>query len=192
MKKIVCITGLCGSGKSTVSDFFVSKGYQYIRFGQIVMDEMKKRKLPLNEKNEQSLREEFREKHGMSAMAILNLSKFDSALKKGNVIADGLYSFEEYRVMKDHFGEACIVVAVYAPPKVRYDRVSKRVMSKSDTNLRDRPFTKADAQLRDNNELVKLNKGGTIAMADYTIQNTRDLQFLLNQLEETYDEISKN
>ena len=50
MKKIVCITGLCGSGKSTVSDFFVSKGYQYIRFGQIVMDEMKKRKLPLNEK----------------------------------------------------------------------------------------------------------------------------------------------
>ena len=125
-------------------------------------------------------------------MAILNLSKFDSALKKGNVIADGLYSFEEYRVMKDHFGEACIVVAVYAPPKVRYDRVSKRVMSKSDTNLRDRPFTKADAQLRDNNELVKLNKGGTIAMADYTIQNTRDLQFLLNQLEETYDEISKN
>ena len=41
--KIVCITGLCGSGKSEVADFFVKQNYAYFRFGQITLDEIKKR-----------------------------------------------------------------------------------------------------------------------------------------------------
>lgn len=191
MHKLVCITGLTGSGKSVASDYFVKKGFNFLRFGQIVLDEVKKRNLEPIEANERPIREEFRKKHGMAAMAILNLSKFKTLLKKGNTLGDGLYSFEEYKVLKNQFGKRFITIAVYAPPKLRYGRLTKRKLNKNDKNLRNRPATKKDAQSRDYAELENLNKGGTIAMADYTILNTRDIKYFNKQLNEIYKEIAK-
>lgn len=182
--KIVAITGLPGAGKSTVADFFVAKGYQYIRFGQIVLDIVKERGLEPNEKNESKVRVEVRKKHGMAAMAILNLAKIKKLLRKGNVLVDGLYSFEEYEVLKKEFGKKVTVLAVFAPPSIRYKRISSRVISKDDNDLRNRPFTVKEAMARDIHELQKTNKGPTIAMADYTILNNKDKKFLLDQLED--------
>lgn len=189
--KIVCVAGLCGAGKSIVSDYFVKKGYQFVRFGQITLDEIKKQELKPTEANERKIRENLRKKHGMAAHAILNLPKFNKLIKKGNVIADGLYSFAEYKVLKKHFGKRLTVITVYAPPKLRYERISKRVMPKTDTDLRHRPFTKKEAKARDFAEIENLDKGGPIAMADYTILNTKDLKFLKKQIKEIKDEIEK-
>ena len=55
------------------------------------------------------VREDLRKIHGMAAYAILNLPKFDELMKIGNVIADGLYSFEEYKILKEHFGDSLAV-----------------------------------------------------------------------------------
>jgi len=191
MHKLVCITGLTGSGKSVASDFFVDKGYQYVRFGQIVLDEVKKRKLAPIEENERPIREEFRKKYSMAAMAILNLSKFKKLLKKGNVLGDGLYSFEEFKVLEKEFGKKFKVIAVFAPPTLRYDRLAKRKLTKDDKNLRNRPATKKAAHSRDIAELENLNKGATIAMADYTILNTGDIKYFNSQLNKIYEEIQK-
>jgi dephospho-CoA kinase len=189
MNKIVCIAGLCGAGKSVVSDYFVKKGFQFIRFGQLTLDEVKRRGLEVNEANERVVREGFRAKYGMAAFAILNLPKFDELIKNGNVIADGLYSFEEYKVMKEHFGESLVVIAVWAPPELRYDRISKRVSGEDDKDSRNRPFSREEAKSRDYAEIEKLEKGGTIAMAEYTIVNHKDINFLNNQIDEIYKQI---
>ncbi len=189
MNKIICISGMCGAGKSVVSDFFVKNNFQFIRFGQLTLDEVKKRGLEVNEANERIIREEFRAKHGMAAFAILNLPKFDELIKKGNVIADGLYSWEEYKVLKEHFGQAMILIAVWAPPELRYERISNRVSGIDDKELRHRSFTKEEAKSRDYAELEKLNKGGPIAMADFTIVNNKDINYLNQQIEEIYGQI---
>ena len=191
MNKIICVSGMCGAGKSVVSDFFVKNGFQFVRFGQITLDEVKRRGLEPNEANERPIREEFRAKYGMAAFAILNLPKFDALMKSGDVIADGLYSWEEYKVLKEHYGEAMKVIAVWAPPELRYERISSRVMAADDKALRNRSFTKEEAKSRDYAELEKLNKGGPIAMADFTIVNNRDINFLNQQIEEIYDQIKK-
>lgn len=189
--KVVCITGLCGAGKSVVSDYLVNdKEYLFLRFGQLTLDEIKKRALEVCEENEKSIREELRSKYGMAAYAILNLPKFDELVKKGNVVGDGLYSFEEYKVMKDHFGDNLVVIAVYAPPKLRYKRISERVMEVGDAAMRNRPLSVESAQKRDLAELENLNKGATIAMADYVLVNTKDKNYLLDQLNEIISEIS--
>ena len=189
MSKIVCISGMCGAGKSVVSDFFVKNGFQFVRFGQLTLDEVVKRGMEINEANERIIREEFRAKHGMAAFAILNLPKFDELIKIGNVIADGLYSWEEYKVLKEHYGEAMKVIAVWAPPELRYQRISTRKMGAEDKDLRNRSFTKEEAKSRDYAELEKLNKGGPIAMADFTIVNNKDINFLNQQIEQIYAEI---
>lgn len=189
MKELLCVTGLTGSGKSVASDFFVDKGYQYVRFGQIVLDEVKKRNLEPIEANERPIREEFRKEYGMAAMAILNLSKFKKLLEIGDVLGDGLYSFEEYKILKKEFGKQFITVAIYAPPELRYERLTQRKLTDSDTAFRNRPATKEAAESRDYAELENLNKGATIAMSDYTVLNTKDIDYLKKQLEEIFKEI---
>jgi len=189
MNKIVCVSGMCGAGKSIISDFFVKNSFQFIRFGQITLDEVKKRNLEVNESNERLIREEFRTKYGMAAYATLNLPKFDELIKNGNVVADGLYSWEEYKVLKEHFGEAMVLIAVWAPPELRYERISTRISNLDDKDLRHRSFTKEEAKARDYAELENLNKGGPIAMADFTIVNDKDIGFLNKQIKEVYNRI---
>jgi dephospho-CoA kinase len=191
MNKLVCITGLTGAGKSVASDFFVKKGFQYLRFGQIVLDEVKKRGLTPIEENERPIREEFRKKYGMAAMATLNLENFKRLLKNGGTLGDGLYSFEEYKVLKNEFGKRFITVTIYAPPELRYERLTKRKLLKNDKNLRNRPATKEAAESRDYAELENLNKGATIALSDYTVVNTKSLQYFYKQLDEICKEIKK-
>ena len=190
MNNLICITGMPGAGKTFASDYFVGKGLQYLRFGQITLDEVKRRGLPPTEENEKPIREEYRKKYGMGAYAILNLPKFKKLLKKGNTIGDGLYSFEEYKILKKEFGNRFITIAIYAPPLIRYDRLSKRKLSKSDKKLRNRPLTYKESKSRDYAEITNLNKGGTIAMADYTIVNTKDLKYFKSELDRIYKEIT--
>jgi len=192
MNKIVCITGMPGAGKSSVADYFVSKGYGFLRFGQITLDELKKRKLTLNEKNERKIREEIRKRYGMAAYAILNYPKINKLLTTGNVVGDGLYSWPEYKFLKGKFKNRLILVAVYAPPKLRYERISKRIMPKNDKDLRHRPFSKKDVESRDWAQIENLQQGGPIAMADFTIVNTKGKSYFLKQIKTIYKEIEIN
>ena len=124
---VVSIVGMAGAGKSEVAEVFQQYSFTRIRFGDITDEEVKKRGLELNEKNERFVRELLRQKHGMAAYAKLNLSKIDAALKQANVVVDGLYSWEEYLSLKDYYQETLCVVAVWASPQTRYARLSQRL-----------------------------------------------------------------
>lgn len=189
MYKLVCITGLTGSGKTISSRYFIKQGFGYLRFGQITLNEIKKRGLKPTEKNERLIREGFRKKYGMGAFATLNLPKFKKLMKQGNTLGDGLYSFEEYKILKNEFGKKFVTIAIYSPPHLRYRRLAKRILKREDKHLVNRPARKSEAESRDYAELENLNKGATIAMADYTITNTGNLKSFRSQLAKVYKEI---
>lgn len=178
--KVVAIVGMCGSGKSVLADELLGipphGSFGYVRLGQITMDIIKERGLEVSEANEKSVREEVRKKHGMGAYAILNIPKFDAVLAEGkNLIADGMMSWDEYKVLKDYYKDKLTVVCVFAPPELRYKRLEGRILKKDDKNVRNRPITRAQAASRDCAEIENLAKGGPIAMADYTILNMGDV-----------------
>jgi dephospho-CoA kinase len=183
MNKIVFIVGMPGSGKSIVSDELVADGFAFVRFGQIVLDKVKEDGLELSEKNEKKIREDLRREHGMAAMALLNIPKFDEFLKKSNVVGDGLYSWSEYKLLKEKYGDAMYVIAVYAPPEIRYERLESRAVD-NDEKQRFRSFTKDEAKARDFAEIENLEKGGPIAMADFTIINTGTIEELKQKVKE--------
>ncbi len=153
---------MAGAGKSEVARLFENSGFTRIRFGDITDQEIKKRGLELNEENERSIRELLRREQGMAAYARLNLPAIDSARKRSHVVIDGLYSWEEYTFLKSHYSEDFCVVAVCASPATRHARLSGRAV---------RPLTPEEAAQRDRAEIENLNKGGPIAMADFTIIN---------------------
>ena len=159
---ILVIVGMAGSGKSTVASHLKQKGWQIIRFGGITMRELEKRNLPINESNEKAIREELREKHGMDAYARLSLPSIKEALAARSVLIDGLYSWAEYKFFKQHFRHEMKVIAVYTSRALRYKRISHRP---------ERPLTFEEAEQRDFAEIENVEKGGPIAIADYTLIN---------------------
>ena len=171
-KKVVAIVGMAGSGKTEVARAFEQHGFTRVRFGDITDEEVAKRGLVLNEENERRIRELLRKEHGMAAYAELNLPRIDAALKKSNVVVDGLYSWEEYTFLKDRYVEDFSVIAVWASPETRYHRLGSRA---------ERPLTQKEAASRDHTEIENTNKGGPIAMADYTILNESSLSALEEQ-----------
>src|SRR4030043_2263990 len=124
--KVVSIVGMAGSGKSEVARVFENNGFKSLRFGDITDEEIKKRGLNLNEENERNVRQQLRKEHGMAAYAKLNLLKIDALLISSDVVVDGLYSWEEYTLLKSRYGDDFHVVAVWASPETRYNRLSKR------------------------------------------------------------------
>ena len=167
--KVVSIVGMTGAGKSEVAKVFEDSGFIRIRFGDVTDEEIKKRGLEPNEENERYIRELLRKEHGMAAYAELNLPRIDEASKFSDVVIDGLYSWEEYAFLKTYYGEDFYVVAVWSSPKTRYARLSSR------TNRR---LTLEEAISRDRAEIENINKGGPIAMADFTIINESSLERL--------------
>ncbi len=182
VNKIVFIVGMTGSGKSIVSDELVKKGFAYLRFGQITMDEIKKRGLEINETNEKTTREGLRKKYGMGAYATLNIPKFDEFLKTSNVVGDGLYSWTEYKILKEKYGDLMYVLAVFAPPKMRYERLENRAVE-NDAESRFRSISREKSQSRDCAEIENIEKGGPIVMADFTIVNTGTVEDIKMQLD---------
>lgn len=187
--KIVAVVGMTGSGKTEVAEVFKEKGYSYVRFGQAVMDEVKRKGLEVNEENERMVRQEMRKEHGMAVMAKFLIPTFDRLLKNGNIIADGLYSWEEYVLLKEKYGDDLFVLAVYSSPKVRYQRLTKRVLGKDDNRAIRRPLTVEQAKSRDYSEIENLHKAGPIAMADYTIVNNGSLKDLRKEVNKVVESL---
>ena len=130
--------------------------------------------LPLTEKNERKYREDLRKKLGMAAYAIKIKPRIQATLKRNNrIVLDGLYSWAEYIYLSRQFPNL-ILLAVYAQPKIRYQRLSSR---------KTRTLTDQEARERDLAEIVNSDKGGPIAIADYLVQNNSSFKLLYQRLD---------
>lgn len=175
MVRILAIVGMPGSGKSAVASHLKDNGFLIIRFGEIIINEVKKRGLPITPQNEQIIREEIRREQGMdvcaqAALPLIKVKLSDHQL----VIIDGLYSFSEYKTLKEEFNEELLIVAVFTPKSLRYERLALR---------QERPLTLKEAERRDFMEIEKIEKGGPIAMADLTIINDESQYQLKRKLD---------
>jgi dephospho-CoA kinase len=172
--KVVAIVGMTGAGKSEVARIFEEHGFKKVRFGDITDRELNDRGLEPNEENERSIREGLRRQYGMAAYAKLSLPVIDSSLKSADVVVDGLYSWEEYTLLRERYGERLNVLAVWSSPAIRHARLARRAK---------RALTPEEAASRDKAEIENINKGGPIAMADFTILNENSLEELRRETE---------
>ncbi|HKM21207.1 MAG TPA: AAA family ATPase [Lachnospiraceae bacterium] len=160
--KIVAIVGMCGSGKSVVTATFVEQGWNMEYFGKITMDTLAERHMEVTPENEKMVREGLRKELGPDAYAKKLLPIISKDLETGNTVLDGLYSWSEYKYLKEHLETDFIVLAVITNREDRYHRLTSREI---------RPLTTEQANARDIAEIENLEKGGPIAMADYFIMN---------------------
>jgi len=169
MNKVIAVIGMCGSGKSEAVKYFESNGYQKVYFGEVVINELKVRGLEINEKNERFVREDLRKEFGMGVTALKSIDKIKNLLQTSNVVVESLYSWEEFKILNKEFGDTFKLLNIFTTKSIRYSRLKERPF---------RPLTNEEARSRDYSEIEKLDKGGPIAFADYTVFNDSTLDDL--------------
>lgn len=181
--KILAFVGLAGSGKTTAADYIADKGYPKVYFGGIVLDMMTQAGLEHNAENEKNFREELRLKEGTDFVGRMAAKQIRNLINSGQhrIVADGLYSWTEYKAIKKEFPGELIVVAVVASKKFRHRRLLDRPV---------RPLSQSEADHRDWDEIENLEKGGPIAIADYYLINDGKIEDLHRQIDALLEETS--
>ena len=175
MKKIIAITGMPVSGKSTVVELLKKDGFKFASMGDAVRKEMSDKGLEINNI---SLRNYALRMGEISEYYALELVKkeLDNLLRDNDVVVlDGVRRLAEINKLKQ-YGYAIISVGVIADKNMRYERMVKRARS-SDIK------TFEEFEWREAQEL-KFGVAGVMATADYHIINNSGIDELTSNLKE--------
>jgi dephospho-CoA kinase len=180
--KIVGLVGLAGSGKSKAVEYLKGKNYPHVYFGGVVLSALKDEGLELNSANEKLMRIKLREDFGQDVIVNRIVEQIDNLIEAGQkrIIADGIYSWTEYKILKKRYPRELKVIALVPPKNIRQKRIGSRAH---------RPYTLAEINDRDYNEIEKLDKGGPIAMADYFVVNDGPVPRTQRKLDKILKEI---
>ncbi len=182
MNKIIAIVGMCGSGKSIASDYLEKQGYAKVYFGGVTMQKLKEQGIEINPQTEKMMREKLRRDLGMGAYAKILLPEIKSLSQTGNVVLNGVYSWDEVIELNKELTNLTII-GIVTDKHIRYQRLSIREI---------RPLTNVEAQTRDIAEIENSAKGGPIVYADYYIFNNGTLEEYYKRLDEILNEVDKN
>ena len=160
VKLIVCLTGMPGSGKSTIVSALKSKGIETLNLGNGVRAEAKRRNLEPSGENLGKIMLQLREKNGPGAIANLLTDQIQKS-KSNIIIIDGIRSIAEIEVLKNVGSVKLLSIEATADTRFKFLKARGRS---------DDPETKEKFAERDNREIsVGIDK--SISIADETISN---------------------
>ncbi|MFP3278516.1 MAG: AAA family ATPase [Candidatus Micrarchaeota archaeon] len=175
---VVGITGMPGSGKSLAAQYLVRKGFEKVEMGDVVREEMRRKKIRITNRSIREFSLLLRKKFGNDVVAKLALRELRK--KKGNIVIVGLRGVGEikyFRKRLKHF----YVIALVAPKLLRYKRLRARGREDDPKNMKEFEFREAKEK--------RYGIDGAIRNADFVVSNTasvkqlkRDLDFLLNYI----------
>ncbi|MFH1790229.1 MAG: AAA family ATPase [bacterium] len=183
MKIIIGIVGRIASGKTTVTDYLISKHSAVsFRFSDMLRDVLKRMRLPENRANLQTISSALRQNFGddiMSKVLAEDVKNSSSRL----IITEGVRRPSDIKNLKnlDNFH----IVSISADQQTRYDRLTGR---KENTDDKDKSWQ----QFLEQDEKEPEKKIDEIALlADYTIDNNKSMPELFRQVDDIIDKVCK-
>jgi dephospho-CoA kinase len=175
-KLIVGITGFARAGKSVAASYLSKRyGLKHLDFYRdVLVEELKKRNMPLTKRNASRLGSKLRAAHGQGVLAeklAQNLHKHEK------VVVSGLRSLEEADVLSKH-AEKFYIVEIRADLNTRFQRAKQ-----TDPTLEFDRFAERDSYDSATKGMKKL-----IAEADFVVKNDGSL----TQLYSSLDKVMKN
>src|SRR5262249_40252790 len=110
---IIAVVGLPGAGKTEATTRFVKHHFVRVGFNDIFYEEFDRWGLERNEKNEQLVRVEMRNKFGLTVLAERALPIIEQAVQGGkHVLIESFYTWWDYTFLKERLRERFHVLAI--------------------------------------------------------------------------------
>ena len=170
---IIGITGWTASGKDTVGDYLVNKGFKRFSFSDYLREELTRRGIPLTRDNLRNTANAMRHEFGFAfiaekAVKLINESKNENWV----LLSVRLPSEVEY--LRKHLN--FLLLNIFVPDQIRY----KRALSRARIGEKDISFdsfiAKEIAERSGQNNSQEVDR--VIEMADQTIENSGTLEEL--------------
>lgn len=124
--KVLILTGMPGSGKSTAVELAKMRGKPVFRMGDMVWTEVRARGLELENEVVGKVANEMRDKHGPGIWAERTVEQVRKGGDAPLIIIDGCRSRAELDVFRKEFGADLYIVAIMAPQRTRFERLKAR------------------------------------------------------------------
>jgi len=178
-KLVVGLGGMPGAGKSIVVTTTKEMGYDIVTMGDVVREQTRLRGLEPTPENIGKVMLELRAEEGQYVIAKKCIPKIEMQ-PSNRVLIDGLRSLYEVDIFRKHFANF-VLVAVHAPPLMRFERL--RIRGRSDDPPNYQVF-----QERDNRELG-VGLGNVIAMAEKMLVNDNTIEGFKALIRENFSRI---
>jgi dephospho-CoA kinase len=171
---VIGLTGTNGAGKGEAASFFMEKGYAYFSLSDVIREELRKQNREITRDNMIRQGNVMRRQFSPDILARRIAKKI-----VGKTVIDSIRNPEEvdYFRARDNF----VLLAIDAPPELRFERVKKRGREESASDFQEFLAKEAEEMGTDKNSQQIL---ACMAMADHTIINDGAIQDLRNKLEE--------
>ena len=182
---IIGITGTLGSGKGTIVDYLVSqKKFGHLSVRGYLIKEIEKEALPINRDSMVVVANKLRANHSPSFI-IDELYK-QAALSGKNCVIESIRTQGDVISLREKGN--FILLAVDAPPEVRYERIFKR-NSETD-NISFNTFLENEKREMDSTDPNNQNIRQCMLMADYVFSNNGTIKELECAVEETLSSLN--
>jgi dephospho-CoA kinase len=182
---IIGITGSFGSGKGTVVEYLVTKGYKHFSAREFLTEEIRKRNLPIDRDSMILVANDLRAQNGPTH--VIKALFIQAQAYNGNAVVESVRAVAEVRYIKEHGG---VVLGVDADQRIRYERTTKRASETDHVTLEQW----LDQERRETNpqDPAKQNIFGALDESDHIIHNNGSLAELHEQIEAVLVKIQKS
>lgn len=177
---IVGITGYLASGKDTVADFLIEKGFNHYSLSNELRAILTERGVENTRENQQNLGNELREKYGSEYLA-------ERVIKKAQepAVITSIRTVGEVKLLKD---KGMKFIFVDAPIEMRYDRIIKRKREGEEVLTFDQ--FKAQEDVEKSTKATSQQLHLVAKLADFTIINDGTKEEFYAKLDKVLKEIN--
>lgn len=172
------VTGYLASGKDTVAEMLIGKGFSHYSLSDELRAILRERNVEITRENLQKIGNELREKYGSEYLAERVIKKAEQP-----AVITSIRTVGEVELLKDR---GMKLIFVDAPIEIRYKRITKRKREGEEV-LSFEQF-KAQEDFEKGNKASSQQLHLVAEMADFTIINDRTLQELKNKVDNILEE----
>jgi dCMP deaminase len=174
---IIGLTGKNGSGKTAVSEYLKSRGFEYFSLSDAIRDEIHKRGLRITRDILIDVGNELREKYGPGILAERILA---GLFHDKNYVVDSIRNPCEVDVLRRR--SDFTLLAIEADQQIRFERSRQRGRESAAQTLKQ--FVEEEARELDSNNPANQQLHATRLKADFAVNNDGTLEELHRQLDD--------
>ncbi len=179
---IIGLTGTLGAGKGTVADYLIEKGFKHHSVREFLIEEIKRRGMPVNRDSMVIVANDLRANHSPSYI-VEELYK-QAKQHGGNAIIESIRALGEAEAIKNLGGK---MFAVDADQKLRYERITARASETDHVSFEE--FKQNEDREMTSTDPNKQNLSKCISMADHVLNNNSTIEELKKEVDNILEEM---